>query len=130
MTQGRITLITPPDIYENENTGVLFVDIKEKDQEIVSKWLANRDLKKSYNFYVFSGEFNPTWLFYSIGVTQYKYIDIDTSNEITQRLTSYLLGKNNIFYKTTDENLAAIYSHINTNRVSNIEDFLVKVFSE
>lgn len=127
---GKITLITPPDIYENENLSILFIHINDDDQETVSRWLSQKDLKKNYNFYIFSGESDIPWVFYATGVTQYKYIDIDSSNEITKNLASYLLGKNNVFYKTGDENLAAIYSHINVNRVSKIESFLEKVFSE
>jgi hypothetical protein len=127
---NKITLITPPDLYENYNKSVLFINLNETDQESASKWLSNIDLKENYNFYIYSGEPDIPWLLHSSSASQFKFIDIDGLGEIPKQLTGYLLGKNNVYYKTADENLAAIYGHINTNRVSTIEKFLEKVFSE
>lgn len=127
---NKITLITPPDIYENSNKSVLFVALSEQDQEAASRWLATHELKENYNFYIFSGEPNIMWLLHSAGVCAYKFVDLDSGNEICNAIAPYLLGKANFFYKTEKENLAAIYGHINTNRVSTIENFLEKVFSE
>lgn len=126
---GKITLITPPDIYENSNKGILFLNLSEQDQEIASKWLAERKLEHNLNFYIFSGEPNIMWLLHSAGVCEFKFVDLDQSNEVSSAIVPYLLGKAGFFYKTENENLAAIYSHINTNRVSNIKQFLEKVFS-
>lgn len=127
---NKITLITPPDIYENSNRSILFISLTEQDQEEASKWLAKKELKENLNFYIFSGEPNIMWLLHSAAVCEYKYVDLDSGNNISQAIVPYLLGKANFFYKTEDQNLAAIYGHINTNRVSNIEQFLEKVFSE
>lgn len=127
---NKITLITPPDIYENSNQSLLFVNLSEKDQEAASRWLASKELKDNLNFYIFSGEPNIMWLLHASGVCGFKYADLDDGNEITAAIVPYLLGKDNFFYKTEKENLAAIYSHINTNRVITIEQFLEKVFSD
>ena len=43
---------------------------------------------------------------------------------ITQHMQGYIIGKQNFYYKTNDENIAAIYSHISQNRIDNIEKFL------
>jgi len=126
----KITLITPPDIYENSNPSILFCHLTEKDQEIVSKWLAEKDIENKFNFYVYNGEADIGWLFYATGVCQHKYLDVDNMNNITTAVSSYLLSKNNFYYKTQDENLAAIYNHINTNRINQIEQFLERVFSD
>ena len=93
--QGKITLITPPDIFENSNPGILFVNLSDEDQDIVSKWLSAYNLKHDLNFYVFSGEPDVKWLFWAVGVCEYKYIDLDQGNEITKALDGYLLSKNN-----------------------------------
>lgn len=127
---NKITLITPPDIYENDNISVLFFNISSADQEAASKYLANQTLKQPYNFYVYSGETNMPWLLHSVAACHYRFIDLDNLNKIGEAICGYVLGKPNFYYKTEDANLAAIYSHINTNRVSTIENFLEKVLSE
>lgn len=127
---GRITLITPPDIYENSNTSILFAHISDADQEIVSKWLANAELKNDVNFYIYNGEPEVPWFFWAIGCCQHKYIDLDGVNDISKLLSGYVLSKPSIFYKTENENTAAVISHINNNRNSSIEKFLERILSE
>lgn len=127
---GRITLITPPDIYENSNVSVLFAHINDSDQELVSKWLADAELKTDVNFYLYNGEIEVPWFFWAVGCCQYKYIDLDEVNDITKLLSGYVLSKPGVYYKTQDENTAAVISHINNNRISSIEQFLERVLSE
>jgi len=127
---GRITLITPPDIYENNNTSVLFAHISDADQEIVSKWLAQANLDNNFNFYIYNGEPEVPWFFWAVGCCQYKYIDLDGVNEISNLLSGYVLSKPNFFYKTENENAAAVVGHINNNRISSIEKFLERLLSE
>lgn len=127
---NKITLVTPPDIYENSNKSVFFMHLNEEDQESASKWLSQIDLPENINFYIFSGEPNVIWVLHSMNASSYRFIDLDNLNGISAALSGYIIGKPNVFYKTKDENLATIYSHINTNRVSTIEQFLEKVFSE
>jgi hypothetical protein len=43
----KITLITPPDFYENNNRSVLFVNISENDQEKITKFLSSKDLNEN-----------------------------------------------------------------------------------
>ena len=121
---GKITLITPPDFFENSNPSVLFVHISDAEQDAISKWLGSADFKTDINFYVYTGETNVTWFLYALNRCEYKYINMDCVNNITRALSGYALGKSRCFYKTTDENLSGIYSHINSNRVSRVEDFL------
>jgi hypothetical protein len=127
---GKITLITPPDIFENSNKSLLFVNLSLHDQDIVSKWLAGKELNEDINFFVYSGEADVEWLFWAMGASKYKYINIDNPNQILQSLSGYLLSKSNVFYHTTDENLVAIYSHINSNRISEIETFLERALGD
>ena len=127
--KGKLTLVTPPDIYENSNTSVLFLHLNDKNQDIVSQWLANADIVEDLNLYVYSGEPNVPWLLYALSRCEYKYVDFDEPEYITSALGSYILGKSNIAYKASDENLAEIYSHINQNRVQTIEEFLERITS-
>ena len=124
---GKITLITPPDIFENSNPSILFVHIDDKEQDIISKWLSNADLRHDINFYVYSGEVNVSWFLYALSRCEYKYINIDCVNYITHAISGYALSKSGTFYKTTDENLAGVYSHINSNRVNQVEQFLESI---
>jgi hypothetical protein len=121
---GKITLITPPDIFENSNPSVMFMHITDLEQTAISIWLGQAQLNQDINFYVYNGEPNATWFLYALNRCEYKYINMDCVNNITQALSGYALGKSRCFYKTTDENLSGIYSHINSNRVSRVEDFL------
>jgi hypothetical protein len=127
---NKITLITPPDIYENGNLSLLFMHINDQDQEMVSRWLAERELSSNINFYIYNGEIDIPWLLWAVNLCQYKYIDLDLTNELSKLISSYILSKNNFYYKTADENLAALYSHINNNRVVKIESFLERALSE
>jgi len=127
---GKITLITPPDIYENSNTSILFVNLQETEQDLISRWLTEYKLNVDYNFYVYNGENNVSWFLWAIGCCQYKFIDMDNSNEITQALSGYILGKNNFYYKTSNENLASIYSYISNRRVLKVEHFLEQAVND
>lgn len=126
---GKITLITPPDIFENGNLSLLFVNLSEQDQDTVSKWLSDADIEENINIYFYNGEPNVPWFFHAIGACEHKYIDLDGNNYVTSALSGYVLGKSNFVYKTTDENIAAVYSHINSNRVRQIEEFLERALS-
>jgi hypothetical protein len=128
--QGKITLVTPPDIYENSNPSLLFIHLNDADQDAASQWLANKTLADNVNFYMYNGEPNVPWILWAMGACQYKYIDLDSQNNISQPLSGYLLGKADVYYKTVDENLAAVCSHINNNRVARIESFLERALGE
>ena len=128
--QGKITLITPPDIFENSNKSVLFIHITDDEQDTISKWLSTSEFNKDINFYVYSGEPNVPWFLYAMNRCEYKYINIDCVNYITQALSGYALTRNVTFYKTLDENLASVYSHISSNRIDRVETFLESILGE
>lgn len=128
--EGKITLITPPDIFENSNKSVLFMHLGEREQDIVSTWLANASINSNINFYVYSGENNIPWLLYALSRCEHKYIDMDEQGYITQALGGHILGKSSVYYHTQDENLAAVYSHINQRRVDKVETFLETVLGD
>jgi hypothetical protein len=126
---GKITLITPPDFFENGNLSILFAHIDDQEQDFISRWLAENPVNKNINLYVYSGEVNVSWFLYAMNRCEYKYINIDNVNYITQALQGYALTRNEVFYRTSDENLAGVLSHINANRLLQVEDFLKRVLS-
>lgn len=121
---GKITIISPPDFYENSNASILFVHITNKEQEIVGKWLSQYHFEENINFYIYNGEPNIPWLLWAAGRCTHKYINLDKTNEITAALGGYLLGKHGFYYGISDKNIAAVYNYINVGRLEKIEDFL------
>jgi hypothetical protein len=122
--QGKITLVSPPDIYENENKSLLFLHLGDADQTAVSQWLSKSNFDQNLNIYVYTDEDDSDWLLYAVARCEYKYIDLDNMNSLTQALSGYLIGKNNFYYKTNQEWLGAVYSKINNNKINSIETFL------
>ena len=119
-----ITLITPPDIFENENVSILFMNISEEEQEQSSKWLSENNLEKPINLYYYQGENNPMWLFHALAVSKGVYLNCDNDSDFTKWLTSYILSKNNVWYTAKDANFRALMSYINQRSVDNITEFL------
>ena len=70
------------------------------------------------------------WFLHAMAVSTYKYIDIDANSPMTDLLAGYILGKNNVYYKTAEQNTAAVYNYINPNRVSNVVTFFERAISE
>lgn len=127
---GKITLITPPDIFENSSNSVLFMHLSESDQQIVSEWLANSSINDHINVYFYDQEIALPWLFHAMSRCDYRYIDLNDVNRVTSALSGYILGKKNTFYKIDDESLSAVYHYVNQDRITNIETFLEKAFNE
>jgi len=127
---NRITLITPPDIFENESYSILFIHLSEQDQATVSKWLADANLTEHINIYFYDHEIDVNWLFYAMARCEYKYIDLDGLNYATTALSGYILGKKNTCYKTSDENASAVYHYINQNRITTVEQFLERALHD
>lgn len=124
---NKITFITPPDIFENDNPSILFLHLNEDEQEAVSKWLNTLDFDQDINFYVYDTEDNIPWIFYAMSVCQHKYLNLDGKTVVTDALAGYLLGKSGVHYKTSDPNLVSIYSNINNNNVDCVETFLERI---
>lgn len=124
--ENKITLITPPDIYQNDQESILLIDIDEKEQDQVSKWLGKHPL--SVNIYYYQGEPNTPWFLHALACSNYKYINLNNVSAVSSYLAGYTLSKRNVFYSTSDDNVATLYSHINTNRVESAVDFLERTF--
>jgi hypothetical protein len=108
----------------------LFVNLGHEDQIVISEYLSYQEDSKNYNFYMYSDEPNVNWLLYALNRTTYKFIDFNSSGFTVNALGGYMVARSNVFYKTNNENLAAIYNHINQNRITNIKQFLERVFND
>lgn len=128
--QGKITLVTPPDFYENGNRSLLLINVTDDEQDQISAWLASQEILKDVNIYLYNGEPNIPWLLYASNRCTYKYINLDHVNYMTQWITGYIMGKPNVFYTTQNQNIVAVMSHINTNHISKIETFLGAAFND
>lgn len=126
--QGKITLITPPDLFENENISLLFMHLGDVDQEAVSKWFASSSVDQNVNIYFYDHDVNVPWLLHAVNRADYKFVNLDNLNYATIALSGYFLGKSNTYWKTENEGTAAVYHYINQNRITKIESFLEKVF--
>lgn len=130
MEQHKITLITSPDFFENENYSILFINLTESDQDIVSKWLANNELTEHLNIYFYSNEDNIPWLLYAVARSNFRFLNLNSLNSNTAIIASYILGKTDTFYKCDDETASAVINHINQNRIFEIEKFLQKALDD
>ena len=119
-----ITLISPPDIFENENYSILLMNISDQEQEASSLWLGQNLKDQNVNLYYYQGESNIDWLLYAIAVSKGVYLNCNNTSEITKWITSYVLGKSNVWYKSSDANLIALMSYINQKNVNDITEFL------
>jgi hypothetical protein len=127
---GKITLITPPDFFENLNTSILFVNLSNDDQDTISKYLVDLEFDKNLNFYVFDNETDIPWLLYAFNKCDYKYVNFDNGSPLISTLGSYLMAKPNSYYSSSDSNLIAMYSHINQNKIKNVISFLERVVDD
>jgi hypothetical protein len=126
---GKITLITPPDIFENDSRSILFLHLSDEDQESVSKWLAQSDITEDINIYFYDHDKDLDWLFHAFANCDFKFIDISRSKIATGVLVGYFLGKKNTFYKIDNETQSEIFQYINQNRITNINSFLERALN-
>jgi len=90
---NKITLITPPDFFENESFSILFIHLSDDDQATVSEWLAKADLTEHVNIYFYDHEIDVPWFLHALARCEYKYIDLDGLNYATSALSGYIVGK-------------------------------------
>lgn len=127
---GKITLITSPDIFENESLSLFFAHLDDEDQEKVTSWFSNSTVDQDVNIYFLDKESDMPWILHAMAKSNFRFINLDELSETTKLLSGYILGKSNTFYKTKSENAAAICYYINQNRITNIESFLGRVFND
>ena len=125
-----ITLITPPDIFENDSPSLFLINLSEAEQDEATKWMAACKREIDLNIYFIQKEPNVVWFFHAMASSSHKYINLDNAAPMIDMLAGYVLGKPNTFYSTTDKNKQAVYGHINQNRVSEVKEFLERAIGE
>lgn len=127
---NKVTLITPPDLFENSNKSVMVIDLTTKEQDDLSNMLGAYQDDFDINIYFYNGEPEINWLFHAINRAEHVYLSIDKQSEISHLLTSYFLSKPNVWYHTDDENIKALFSHITNRYVTSITEFFEKALHE
>lgn len=127
---AKITLITPPDLFENSNIAILLMNPSEQDQDIASSWLSENLIDCNVNLYYYQGEPELPWLLHALGVSKNVYFNLDNLPDVSTVMLSYVLSKTHVYYKTTNPNLQAIVEYINNQSVDSIETFFERVLSE
>lgn len=125
---GKLTFITSPDFYENGNISVFFIGLTEEEQEVISNWIGQKELQTNINLYVFDKDENTPWFLYALARSDYKYINLDNLNYLTQTLCGYVLSKSNVYYTTKNDFVYEVTGHINQNRLNDVTKFLEIVF--
>lgn len=125
--QLTLKLITPPDIFENTDASILFLNVSEEEQSEISIWLSKSNIRDPLNLYAYSGEENASWVLYTSKIANYVYINLNNNDTVTDSLSGYLLGNSRVFYKTDNNAIADACSYINCNRVENVTTFLERV---
>jgi hypothetical protein len=121
---NKITLITPPDFFDNDSLSLVFVNISEEEQDAATRWLSESTSDQPINIYFYQGEPNVDWLLFAVNRADGVYVNADGDSHITRWLASFLLSKHNTWYRTTDSNLKALLSYINQHSLDNITKFL------
>ena len=120
----KITLITPPDFFENQTPSILFINLTEEQQDQVSHFLGSKEQDGNLSIYFYQGENNPEWLFYALNRCDATLVNADTESEFTRWLMSYILSKPKVWYATKDLNMKSLWTYINQRYVPSIEKFL------
>ena len=119
-----ITLITPPDVFENENQSLVLMNITDEEQEQTSLWLSQKNIDKPLNLYYYQGETDIPWLLHAVAISKGVYLNCENTSDVTKWITSYILGKPNVYYRALDPNFKALMGYINQKQVNSITDFL------
>ena len=130
MTESKITLVTPPDFYENGNLSILFLSLSDVEQQEVSVWLKDNKIPEDLNLYTYQGENNIEWLLYATGRSDYKYINLDSEDGITNVMSSYIISRPGVFWHTNNPDLKKVLEHLSNGYVGNVVEFLSKLFSQ
>jgi hypothetical protein len=127
---GKITLVTPPDFYENQNFSILMIGLSDSEQDKTSVWLGQSNITQDINLYYYQGEDSIEWLLYAIARADATYINADTDQLLPTQFLSYFISRPSVFYNTGDENKNKLFSCLSNRYVNTIEDFLKGILSD
>lgn len=126
---GKITLISPPDVFVNKSASIILVNINPEEQELISDWFAEHPLGHELNIYFYNNEQNLPWLVTAYNMSSYRYVNLDNAADQSHVLMSYMLSMEDSYYSTNSENTFEIFRLLNTSRLASVVDFLNKVLT-
>ena len=124
---GKITLISPPDVYVNRGFSIILVNTTEEEQEAISNWFGSNNLSKEVSIYFYNNEQNLQWLVTAFNIAQHRYVNVDNSSDQSNFMLSYMLSCDNCYYTTNDQNAHEIFRLLNTSKLESVIEFLEKV---
>lgn len=127
---NKINLITPPDNLHNKNFSLNLINTTDEEKEKISSYLSTQKDNREINLFAYTNESNPGWLLNRVNGFISTYINLDNTTDISVNYTSYIISMSNVYYTTKDKNTKEIYSLISANFVTDIEQFLDKVYNE
>ena len=122
----KITLITPPTIFQNNSIWIFLSDLSESEQDSLTKELLKLE-NQQFNIYYYNGEPELEWLFHSFSCCDYRYLNLDNGSPSSKMISSYLLSKPNTFYSSTNSLEIELFRHINHNRVNDVLEFFQRI---
>lgn len=127
---NKITLITPPDYFENSNPSILLIGLNEEQQDQITVCLGNTDVSPDLNVYYYQDEDNLEWLLYALARSGATFVNGDCPNFTVQNLLSYILSRPNVYWTTKDGDIKKLFGYINGHYVNTIEDFFKGLLDE
>jgi len=122
--KNKITLITPPDKFENANFNLTLINLNQSQQESVTNWLEQVEIEKDMNIYYFGPNDDAQWLLYAVNQSHLTYCNIDNQCQTMSVLLSWIVAKNKVYFNSENEKTSTILSNITHNRVPDISFFL------
>ena len=114
-----ISLITPPDILNNDAYSILIVCPSADKKQIINDILSTSNMY--LNLYLYESSFdNISWLVGLIKQVDVAFIDVDNCDSSVRTFLSHFIAQPNTFYLTNDN--VTPYNLISKNRVY---DFLL-----
>lgn len=125
--KNKITLITPPDYFENFNYSLGLINISQEDQEKITNWLEKLDIDEPLNIYFYASENNPNWLLYASKHSDLLFFDLDSNCPVAQILQGYILANPRVYYQTRNEFKGTVGDCVSSNRVPDIDYWLKEI---
>jgi len=125
--KNKITLITPPDFFENSSFSLLLLDITDADQITVTNWLSKSDQEKDLNLYFYSQNKDAKWMLSAFNKADLVFVDLDNLSPDIVLLAGYLLSNPKVFFQSRKEENVEAVKFINTNQVPDVRYFLDEV---
>lgn len=128
--KNKITLITPPDFYENDSFSLFFIGLQNSEQEILTSFLSDTVYGNEINIYFHVDEKNSNWLLYSLAKSDLVFINVNNVKSSAEIFLSYILSKPNVYFITESEDLGNQFKIINSNRIPDFNFFLQEVLNK